>query len=87
MIVRRTSFCFMPGLFLSILVPLLLPSFVSLSYLILLGRVDNFSLFDCFCPFCFLLIEFHLIYCISYVTYYHIVFIIIVFRLGSDKLG
>ena len=35
--------------------------------------------------FCFLLIEFHCTFFIS-CKYYHIMFIIIVFRLGSDAL-
>ena len=30
------------------------------------GKVDNFSLFDCSNPFCFLLIEFHCTFSISY---------------------
>ena len=47
------------------------------------GRADDLCFFDCFSPFCWLLIEFHCTFSISYK--YHIMFIIIVFRLGCDR--
>ena len=49
------------------------------------GRVDDLSFFEYLSPFCFLSIEFHCIF--SIMKFYHILFIIIVFRLGSDKLS
>ena len=49
------------------------------------GRVDDFLLFDCLSPFCFLLIKFHCTFFI-FVKYHHIMFIIIVFRLSSYML-
>ena len=43
------------------------------------GRVDDFSFFDCSSPFCFLLIEFHctfsISYKISYFVYYYFILI------------
>ena len=45
-----------------------------------------FNFFDCSNPFCFLLIEFHYTFFPVLIKYYHIMFIIIVFKLGSDKL-
>ena len=48
------------------------------------GRVDGLSFFDYLGPFCFLLIEFHCTFSISYKFFYQIIFIIIVFRLGCD---
>ena len=49
------------------------------------GRGDDLSFFEYLSPFCFLSVEFHCTFSIS-IKYYHILFIIIVFRLGSDKL-
>ena len=48
------------------------------------GRVDDFSFFDYLSPFCFLSIEFHCTFFISY-KIYHILYIIIVFSLGFDR--
>ena len=51
-----------------------------------LGRVDDLSFFAYLSPFCFLSIG--VIVLFPYlIKYYHILCIIIVFRLGSDKLG
>ena len=47
--------------------------------------MDDLSFFEYLSPFCFLLIEFHCTF--SIIKYYHIFFIIIVFKLGSDKLS
>ena len=47
---------------------------------LLRGRVDDLSFFDYLSPFCFLSIEFHCTF-----SYYHILFIIIVFWLGCDR--
>ena len=44
------------------------------------------SFFEYISPFCFLSIEFHCSFFPFLIKYYHILFIIIVFRLGSDKL-
>ena len=64
MIGRRDIFFFVPALLFFILTPLVLsPSSVSLSYR---GRVDDLSFFDYLSPFCFLLIEFHCYFYISY---------------------
>ena len=46
--------------------------------------MDDLSFFDYSCPFCFLSIELHC--SIPFDINDHILFIIIVFRLGSDKL-
>ena len=48
------------------------------------GTVDDFSFFDGSSLFCFLLIEFHFTFSISY-KIHHIMFINIVFWLGSDR--
>ena len=47
-------------------------------------RVDDISLFDCLSPFCFLLIEFIVLFPFL-IKYYHSMCIIIVFRLGNDR--
>ena len=44
------------------------------------------SFFECLSPFCFLSIEFHCTFPF-FIKYYHVLFIIIVFRLDSDKLS
>ena len=46
--------------------------------------MDDLSFFDYLSPFCFLLIEFHCTFPFL-IKYYHILFIIIVFRLGCDR--
>ena len=51
------------------------------------GRVDDLSFFEYLSPFCFLLIEFHCTFSISYIKYYHLLFTIIVFWLGCDRLS
>ena len=43
-----------------------------------------FSFFDCSSPFYLLLIEFHCFF--TFLIKYHTMFIIFLFRLGSDKL-
>ena len=48
------------------------------------GRVDDLSFFDYLSAFCFLLIEFHILFPFL-INYYHIMFIIIVFWLGCDR--
>ena len=48
------------------------------------GRVDDLSFFEYLSPFCFLSIELHCSFSISY-KYYHILFIIIIFWLGCDR--
>ena len=67
-----------------------LSNFLLLLLLLLLllfsrGRVDDSSFFEYLNPFCFLLIEFHCTLSISFIKYYHIMFIIIVFWLGCDR--
>ena len=49
------------------------------------GRVHYFSFFGCLSPLCFLLIEFHCSFFHFFIKYYQIMFIIIVFWLGSDR--
>ena len=51
------------------------------------GRVDDFSFLDCLSPFCFLLIEFHCSFSISYkiqtnYLYYYYILISIVYAIG-----
>ena len=48
------------------------------------GRVDDLSFFEYLSPFCFLSIKFHCSFPFL-IKYYHILFIIIVFRLGCDR--
>ena len=48
------------------------------------GRVDDSSFFEYLRPFCFLLVEFHCSFSISYKILPDYVFIIIIFRLGYD---
>ena len=52
---------------------------------ITLGRVDDSSFFEYLSPFCFLSIEFHVLFSF-FIKYYHILFIILVFRFGCDKI-
>ena len=47
--------------------------------------MDDLSFFDYLSPFCFLLIEFHCSFSISYKILPDYMFIIIVFRLGCDR--
>ena len=47
--------------------------------------MDDFSFFDSSSPFYFLLIKFHILFAFL-IKYYHLMFIILVFRLGSYKL-
>ena len=49
------------------------------------GRVDDLSFLEYLSPFCFLSIEFHCTFSISFIKYYHIMFIIIVSWLGCDR--
>ena len=49
------------------------------------GRVYDLSFFEYLNSFCFLLIEFHYTFSISFIKYYHIMFIIIIFWLGCDR--
>ena len=49
------------------------------------GRVDDLSFFEYLSSFCFLSIEFHCTFSIFF-KYYHILFIILVFRLCCDCL-
>ena len=56
------------------------PLLLNLLYGLLLGRVDGYSFFDCSSPFCFLLIEFHCTFSISYkilqsYVYYYCIYI------------
>ena len=50
------------------------------------GRVDDLSFFEYLSPFCFFQLNFIVLFQFL-IKYYHILFIIIVFRLGSDKLS
>ena len=51
-----------------------------------LRRVDDLSFFEYLSPFCFLSIEFHCTFSLL-IKYYHILFVIILFWLGSDRLS
>ena len=65
--------------------PELLLKYSGWIYFMLPGRVDDLLFFHYLSPFCFLLIEFHYTF-LHFLKYYNIMFVIIVFRLGSDKL-
>ena len=54
--------------------------------IIVQGWVDDLPFFEYLCPFCFLSIEFIVLFPFI-IKYFHILFITIVFRLGSDKLS